>query len=273
MIKGQCGSTQRSVLLRPLARLARLLRLGHFRRLRRLAVRRRFGAQLKGAGIEIGPGHLPFPLPSGLTVRYLDRWDPAENSALFPELGSNPGFPKPDIICNLDVDRLSFLPDSSQDFVIASHILEHLANPLAMLVDIYRVLKPEGLLILILPDRHATFDRERAPTSLDHVVDEYRRDVREVADDHIIEAIIAQEHFNGDVRDFAAFAAELTDSEIALHRRRSTHAHVWDMEEFGAVLQFAQRELGVSWRILDTMPTGTARSYRYEFGWLLARDG
>ena len=55
MIKGQGGSTQRSFLLRPLARLARLLRLGHFRRLRRLAVRRRFGAQLKGAGIEIRP--------------------------------------------------------------------------------------------------------------------------------------------------------------------------------------------------------------------------
>ena len=74
-------------------------------------------------------------------------------------------------------------------------------------------------------------------------------------------------------RDFAALAAEQTDAEIDLHRRRSTHAHVWDMEEFGALLQFAQRELGVSWRILDTMPTGTAGSYRYEFGWLLARDG
>ena len=103
-------------------------------------------SELKGAGIEIGPGHLPFPLPSGLTVRYLYCWEPAENSALFPELGRRPGFPKPDIICDLDVDRLSFLPSSSQDFVIASPILEHLANPLAMLVDIYRVLKPQGLL-------------------------------------------------------------------------------------------------------------------------------
>jgi SAM-dependent methyltransferase len=237
-----------------------------------LDARQRFAARLQGEGVEIGPGHAPFPLPSGLTVRYLDRWEPAENLALFPELGREARFSMPDIICNLDIDRLSSLPDSSQDFVIACHILEHLANPLAILVDIHRVLKPGGLLILVLPDRHFTFDRERSPTSLAHVVDEYRRDVREVTDDHIIEAISVGDGFNGDVRDPAIVAAKRMDSVIDLHRRRSVHAHVWDMEEFGAVLQFAQRELGVSWRVLDALSTHTAGSNGIEFGWLLARE-
>lgn len=236
-----------------------------------LAVRRRFAARLRGRGVEIGPGHAPFPVPSDVFVRYLDRWEPVENSALFPELGDQPGFPKPDIIANLDVDRLSALPDGSQDFVIASHILEHLANPLAMLVDVHRVLKPGGLFVLILPDRRVTFDSERSPTSLEHLADEYRRDVREVSDEHVIEAIVAQVRFNGDVRDPAVLAAERTEAEIDLHRRRSIHAHVWDMEEFNEVLRFAQRELGVSWRVLDTMPAGDAGSYGNEFGWLLAR--
>jgi SAM-dependent methyltransferase len=236
-----------------------------------LAVRRRFAARLQGHGVEIGPGHAPFPVPSGLTVRYLDRWEPAENSALFPELGSDPGFPKPDIVANLDVDRLSALSDGGQDFVIASHILEHLANPVAMLVDIHRVLRPGGLLVLILPDRHVTFDRERPPTSLDHLADEYRRDVRVVADDHIIEAIVAQVRFNGDTRDAAVLARERTEAEIELHRRRSIHAHVWDMGEFDDVLAFTQKELAVSWTVLDTMSTGTPGSYGNEFGWLLAR--
>lgn len=204
-------------------------------------------------------------------MRYLDRWEPVENSALFPELGAEPGFPKPDIVANLDVDRLSALADGSQDFVIASHILEHLANPLAMLVDLHRVLKPGGLLVLILPDRRVTFDSERPPTSLEHLVEEYRRDVREVSDEHVIEAIVAQVRFNGDVRDPVVLAAERTEAEIDLHRRRSIHAHVWDMEEFADVLRYAQRELGVSWNVLDTMPAGDPGSYGNEFGWLLAR--
>lgn len=205
-------------------------------------------------------------------MQYLDRWEPVENSALFPELGDDPGFPRPDIVSNLDVDRLSALPDGSQDFVIASHILEHLANPLAMLVDVHRVLKSGGLLVLILPDRHVTFDSERPPTSLEHLAEEYHRDVREVTDEHVIEAIVAQVRFNGDVRDPAELAAERTEEEIDLHRRRSIHAHVWDMEEFGDVLRFSQRELGISWKLLDTMPAGDAGSYGNEFGWLLARQ-
>lgn len=237
-----------------------------------LAVRRRFAGRLRGQGVEIGPGHAPFPVPSGVSVRYLDRWEPVENSALFPELGDQPGFPRPDIVANLDVDRLSALRDASQDFVIASHILEHLANPLAMLVDVHRVLKPGGLLVLILPDRRVTFDSERSPTSLEHLADEYRRDVREVSDEHVIEAIVAQVRFNGDIRDPTVLAAERTESEIDLHRRRSIHAHVWDMEEFNEVLGFSEHELGLSWKVLDTMPAGDPGSYGNEFGWLLARE-
>ena len=88
---------------------------------------------------------------------------------------SLPGFPKPHIVSNLDIDLLGALADESQDFVIASHIIEHLANPLAMLVDIHRVLRDGGLLVLIVPDRHVTFDRSRQPTPLVHLVDEYER--------------------------------------------------------------------------------------------------
>jgi len=66
---------------------------------------------------------------------------PTENNSLFPELGGTPGFPKPDVIPNLDMDRLSGIPDRSQGFVIASHVLEHLAKPLAMLAAVYRVLR------------------------------------------------------------------------------------------------------------------------------------
>lgn len=238
-----------------------------------LAVRRRFASHLSGTGVEIGPGHVPFPVPPDVIVRYVDRWEPGVNESLFPELGQAAGFPKPDIVANLDLDRLSTLAEGSQDFVIASHVLEHLANPIAMLVEIHRVLREDGLLILLLPDRHKTFDRERAPTPLSHLVDEFQRDVTEVDDAHILDFLIGTRGPLGDTREIEMFIpAEMAD-EFELNRRRSVHAHVWDAEEFVKVLDFAAKSLGLRWKVVDTMPPGAEGSHGDEFGWVLARIG
>jgi SAM-dependent methyltransferase len=236
-----------------------------------LVARRRFASRLVGEGIEIGPGHSPFPVPAGVKVSYVDRWEPTENSSLFPELGDPQTFPKPDIPVNLDRDRLSAVPDESQDFVIASHIIEHLANPLAMLMEIHRVLRPGGFLILLLPDRHRTFDRERAPTPLAHLVDEYRRDIREVDDAHIVDFIIGCLKSTGDDRDTNLLVFEPSSEEIDLHRRRSVHAHVWDMSEFEDVLAFAAAELKVCFDVVDAVRPGDEGTHGNEFGWLLER--
>jgi SAM-dependent methyltransferase len=217
--------------------------------------------------VEIGPGHVPFPVPGRVHVRYVDRWEPVENSSLFPELGESPGFPKPDIVSDLDVDRLALLADESQDFVIASHVIEHLANPLAMLIDIHRVLRTGGLLILLVPDRHRTFDRDRDPTPLDHLVDEYRRDVREVDDEHIIEYVIATSETNP-----RQPVSDVSPELIALHRRRSVHVHVWDVDEFRQVLEYLAEEHGVYWDVVDTLAPGERGTHGDEFGWLLARS-
>ena len=198
----------------------------------------------------------------------MDRWEPGENNALFPELGGTSGFPEPDVVANLDEDRLGGLADRSRDFVIASHVIEHLANPLAMLVDIHRVLRPGGLLILLVPDRHRTFDRDRPPTPLSHLVDEYQRDVRSVDDAHITEFVLATRAHDG-----APPGEEVTAEEITVHRRRSVHAHVWDAAEFTEVLDHAARQLGAEWEVIDTMAPGEKGTYGDEFGWLLARPG
>jgi len=236
-----------------------------------LTVRRRFASHLTGAGVEIGPGHVPFPVPPTLNVQYVDRWEPSVNSSLFPELGETPGFPKPDIVANLDADRLSGLDDASQQFVIASHVIEHLANPIAMLVDCYRVLRPGGLLVLLVPDRRKTFDRERSPTPLSHLIDEYKRDVREVDDTHILDFMVGTRKTLGDPRDTSMFTPELMTDEIAVHRRRSVHAHVWNLDEFSEVMSFGTNKLGLQWHVVDTMPPGAEGSYGDEFGWVLSR--
>ena len=103
---------------------------------------------------------MPIPYP-GASVRYVDRWQPEENLALFTNLEVGATFPKPDIVANLDVDRLSALADESQDFVIASHLLEHLADPLTQIAEIHRVLKPGGVVTRV-PSRSAAHVRSQA---------------------------------------------------------------------------------------------------------------
>jgi SAM-dependent methyltransferase len=238
----------------------------------RLAVRWCWGSLLAGTGIEIGPGHVPFPVADGVRVRYVDRWRTEENRGLFPELGPGAGFPEPDIKADLDAERLRAVRRRSQDFVIACHILEHLANPIAMLVEIDRVLKPGGRVVIVLPDRTETFDRSRPPTSLEHLLDEFRRDVHEIPHDHVVEAVAAQVRLRGDTRDLDVIGAELGADELAMHRRRSIHAHVWRQDEFEEVLDHARKELGLDWTVIDAMDTGDEGTYGDEFGWLLVKE-
>lgn len=203
---------------------------------------------LLGEGIELGPGHHPFDLPlGGARVRYVDRWEPTENRELFPELGGAAVFPEPDVVANLDTERLAMIPSGSQDFVIASHVLEHLAEPLGQIQDIYRVLRGGGAALILLPDRRQTFDRDRDPTPLAHLVVEHEQGVTTVSDAHI-------EEF---VRNTGGWNANWTEGErrdvFATQRDRSIHVHCWTEEEFLPVLLHTMVAMGMRWELLDTL--------------------
>jgi SAM-dependent methyltransferase len=68
-----------------------------------------------------------------------------------------------------EAGKLHEVPDSSYDAVLASHVVEHLANPLGALAEWQRVLRPGGHMLLIVPHRDGTFDHRRPITSLEHL--------------------------------------------------------------------------------------------------------
>ena len=209
---------------------------------------RLFARYVSGNGIELGPGHVPFPLPyPGTAARYVDRWKPDENRQLFPELEDDAGFPVPDIVADLNVERLSMLDDQSQDFVIASHVLEHLADPLGHLCEIHRVLRPGGIALVLLPDRGLTFDQFRQPTPLQHLIDEHADDARTIDDAHLEEFLRG----SGDWDD--AWDAAEQAAQLERHRQRSIHVHCWTQEEFLPVLVYAVADLGLSFELLDAL--------------------
>ena len=233
--------------------------------------RRRLARHLVGKGIEIGPGHQPLPIafPSA-TVRYFDRWRPDESRALFPEL-DGAEFPEPDVVGDLDRDRLSPLADESEDFVIASHVLEHVAEPLGLLADIHRVLRPGGLALVLLPDRRRTFDRARPPTTLAHVVEEHRRGVTEVDDEHMVEFLTQA----GEGASYTEVPSE-SDGERAAwfdwHRKRSIHVHCWTEDEFLEVLLHAIAAMGQGWEFVDGIIADDEGEHGIEFGYVLRKS-
>jgi len=125
---------------------------------------------IKGKGIEIGALHSPLRLSKSAHVLYLDRMSIPDLRKQYPELNSKNLVPI-DIID--DGEKLSKVPDSSQDFVIANHFLEHCQNPIGTIENILRVLRKGGMLYLSIPDKRYSFDKDRPVTSIEHLLRDY----------------------------------------------------------------------------------------------------
>ena len=113
----------------------------------------------------------------------------------------------------------------SYDFVCSSHMLEHAANPLRALREWKRILRPNGGLILIVPHRDGTFDHRRPATTVEHLVQDFERNVEEDDMTHLPEILALHDLAMDPSREvFAAFR----DRAEANQRFRSLHHHVFD---------------------------------------------
>lgn len=117
-------------------------------------------------GLEIGP--LDRPLVSRLegSVRYVDYFD---EEVLRARCAANPNRDAERVV-PLDYvlagDSLAAVVDRTFDYIVASHVVEHVPNLLGWLRDIHGLLRPGGKLFVVAPDRRYCFDRDRSPTSL-----------------------------------------------------------------------------------------------------------
>jgi SAM-dependent methyltransferase len=84
---------------------------------------------------------------------------------------------------------VSEIADDSYDFVAASHVLEHVANPLRALQEWKRLLKPSGTILVVVPHRAGTFDHRRPFTSFDHIKGDFESNVTEADLTHLQEVL------------------------------------------------------------------------------------
>ena len=132
-----------------------------------------------------------------------------------------------------EATRLTGLPDAAYDFVLSSHCLEHVANPLAALREWWRVTCVGGHLILILPDPPSTFDHRRPVTSLDHLLEDFTHSTTESDLTHLPEILnlhdLTRDPAAGSLDKFKARGLNNAES-------RCLHHHVFDLELIRSVL-------------------------------------
>jgi SAM-dependent methyltransferase len=139
-----------------------------------------------------------------------------------------------------DAVSMRSIEEDSYDFVFASHVLEHIVNPLKFMKSIRRILRPNGFILLALPWKDATFD--------------HRRPITQFSD---LEMIYSQDRGEGDCLDIARFAVRHYDflrdpaagGEQAFLERcmsnlsnRAFHVHVYDFPLIYAVLDYIDFE-------------------------------
>ncbi|OQB56149.1 MAG: Methyltransferase domain protein [Deltaproteobacteria bacterium ADurb.Bin151] len=125
---------------------------------------------LSGSGIEIGALCNPLLVPQDAKVLYVDRLSIEGLREHYPEL-NDMELVKVDIID--DGERLEMIGNTTQDFVIANHFIEHCANPILTVSNMLRVLKKNGILFISLPDKRQCFDVDRPETTFEHLMRDY----------------------------------------------------------------------------------------------------
>jgi SAM-dependent methyltransferase len=187
-------------------------------------------ALLAGKGLEIGALHEPAELPAGATAQYLDAVDEARAAAIYPEIARE-RLVKVSFVGDVDEDALLQFPDGAFDFVVANHVLEHLANPIKAVREVFRICRHGGMVVIAIPDKDFTFDRGRELTSWAHLWEDYVNDTRVVADDH----------FEGFLRSAAPHVFAEPPENLPIHiqyvRNRREHAHAWNSESFGRFMR------------------------------------
>ncbi|MCI0557156.1 MAG: class I SAM-dependent methyltransferase [Nitrososphaera sp.] len=127
----------------------------------------------EGFGLEIGPSYSPLlPKSEGFNVEVLDYTD---QLALFEKYRSNPG------VDWQKIEKVDYVSDGRcmseiigetkrYDYIVASHVIEHVPDMIGLLQDCETLLKDDGVLVLAVPDKRFCFDVLRPVSTIGHII-------------------------------------------------------------------------------------------------------
>jgi SAM-dependent methyltransferase len=126
----------------------------------------------EGLGLEIGPSFRPIaPKRAGFNVETVDHLDKQGLVAKYQDHGVDVGaIEEVDYVWRGEPLSQLIGQSARYDWIIASHVIEHVPDLIAFLRECAVLLKPDGVLSLVVPDKRFCFDYLRWPSSVGDVV-------------------------------------------------------------------------------------------------------
>ncbi len=139
-----------------------------------------------------------------------------------------------------EATNLNNLSAETYDFILSSHVIEHIANPLLALSEWMRILKMDGIIVLVVPHKDETFDYRRPITTIDHLMQDFIQGTNENDLSHLRE-ILELHDLEKDpaAGTFEAFKARSINNA----ENRCLHHHVFDTELVLKVLNHVQLQI------------------------------
>ncbi|MBK1878409.1 methyltransferase domain-containing protein [Pelagicoccus mobilis] len=171
-------------------------------------------------------------------MQYFDVRDRDESVRLFDELDPSL-IVDVDVVGDVDQRDLRKIGEGCCDFTIANHVIEHLANPIALVEDMFYITKPGGLVVLSAPDKRFTYDKKRDITPFQHLLEDYWNRETRADDSHYLD-FIRKVLPGGEEKEGKALEDLLT-----LVWKRREHVHVWTTRSFRGFMFGALDHLGI----------------------------
>ena len=128
-----------------------------------------------GVGLEIGPSHNPIaPKKQGYNVHILDHASAEDLRKKYKDHGINlDNIEDVDFVWNGETFQELIGKTNCYDWIIASHVIEHVPNFISYLQQCEALLKQDGILSLVIPDKRYCFDYFSSSSSTGSILDAY----------------------------------------------------------------------------------------------------
>lgn len=117
------------------------------------------------------------------------------------------------------------------DFVVTSHVIEHIANPIKTINFWKNLLCDNGYILTIIPDYRFCFDRNRKLTTMEHLINDYKTNIGEDDNTHIQEQIDLHDWSMGGHPNFINLCKNN-------YKSRVVHHHTFDIKLIEELFQY-----------------------------------
>jgi len=226
-----------------------------------LTIRREFANRMlnmKGRGLEIGAYDRPLYGPTEANVQFLDYYTTEELADWARRDGLDPSMIVP---VSYVVKQYNFADEIHEkfDYIVASHVIEHIPDIITWLQNAERVLLPGGRLFLVVPDKRFTFDHLRPLSTVDMIVQAFEERRTRPTYDAVFENIYMHRHVDARLvwdgeqspedlpKRFDYETASRISTEFYEREDRGVHSHVFTSDTFIAIVDelFRRRLIGL----------------------------